>query len=151
MSKKIGKILEFVLKWGVNRSVELLILASSSRVLSNSTNDSFAFSLLDKAVSEEEWILLATFTIIRLNGAFKLKVLTIILESLLLNMELGWSDNKAIGWNSGTSIDQNNISDDKVPNTHCLGGTFSSSNDSDCFFLDQFLKFNKSPIFYVVC
>lgn len=89
MSKKIGKILEFVLKWGVNRSVELLILASSSRVLSNSTNDSFAFSLLDKAVSEEEWILLATFTIIRLNGAFKLEVLTIILESLLLNMELG--------------------------------------------------------------
>lgn len=63
------------------------------------------------------------------------------------NHKVGSGKNKAIGWNLGTGVKDNDVTDNKLPNADGRVSIYLSSDDSDGIFLNKRLELNESSIF----
>ena len=68
------------------------------------------------------------------------------MESFIYNEVLAFNEN-AICWNSWTSFEKDDITDNKFEDIDILSGTSLSSNNSDFFIFNKSLKFDKLFIF----
>ena len=100
-------ILELLLERSILISVQLVILGATKRVLTNAADESLSITVLDDASGSEEGVRPGVF-VDWLSG--------VLLIFWLINLKSDRLDDEAVGWDSGTSLKKDDITNDEIPN-----------------------------------
>ena len=145
------KINELLLKWCIFIDIKWSwILFTNRAVWSNAANKAFASSSYNLASCEDKWIWVFTASIdsFWLTIAIILKLIDRIIFSA--DSQVISFDKEAIGWNSRSGFQKDDVSHDDAPDANAKGRSLFASNDCNVFIFDQRLKSNEPCIFDII-
>jgi hypothetical protein len=101
---------------------------------------------LDDRSGEKEWVLLILVDVLALLQLFSY----LIFDGWFIDLQVLGFNYEGVGWNTGTCLKQDNITDNDVPNTYALSCAEFTSNDWNILLFDVFGEFNVLLILLVI-
>ena len=141
----VGQVLELGLESGVVVGVQLLLLVASGRVGSDSAHQGFALTSPDQVVGSQEWVAADVGAVVVLDSGL-LNAVGVSLDLGFVDLELVGFDDETVGWDSGTGIQKDDVTNHEVPDADGVSGSKLASDDGDGLILDEGLQLDESAV-----